>query len=58
MKLTKTEKANIEVLLHHARIDMDFGEGGSYGDGVSINRKELTMARKAYTTLSMLLASN
>ncbi len=60
-KLTKKQKADIEMMLHHASIDIRYGDGGSYGCTSTDAEwrealKNMERARKAIETVRTIIS--
>lgn len=53
--MTKKEIQNINILLDHAKRDLSYREGGSYGDGDKIYTKEVKMAEQAIQDIMWVL---
>ena len=55
--LSKTEIKEIELLLEHVQADINYGSGGSYGDGAKTYFKEITKVQNAIKNLRLILSN-
>lgn len=53
--MNKTEAANIRLLLEHAKKDIGYQEGGTYGDGDKVDLRSVKAAGEAIEDIEWIL---
>ncbi len=57
IKMGKRELENMRLLIMHAKHDISYGEGGTFGDGDKMDEKEIEKVEKAINNLEWILAN-
>ena len=54
--MTKREIKDIRLLIHHAKRDISYGVGGSFGDGEKMDEREIKKVELAIENLEWIIS--
>lgn len=58
MKLTNRQINDLLNMVDHTRRDISYGEGGTFGDGESCDKKTLKSVERAIKVINLIILTN